>query len=117
MGQCWSCKEELTDGYCSDCCVPNSEVDKKLCRALTDQRRRLCAETDAVQAELTRVRAVARQQIDLLRRAARLIHDRPHMVSGGLEMAECDAACKEADLPVWTWTLKPNVKGETSNEG
>jgi hypothetical protein len=25
------------------------------------------------------------------------------MVSGSLEMHECDAVCKEAGLEVWTW--------------
>ena len=46
-----------------------------------------------------------RDEITLLRKAARLIHDRRNMVSGSLEMAECDAVCKEVGLEVWTWPL------------
>jgi len=70
-----------------------------------EQHSRLCAETAAVQAELDRVREAARNEIVLLRRAARLIHDRRKMVSGSREMGECDAVCKEAGLEVWTWPL------------
>jgi hypothetical protein len=51
-----------------------------------------------------------KDEITLLRKAARLIHDRRNMVSGSLEMAECDAVCKEVGLEVWTWPLTPNVK-------
>jgi hypothetical protein len=48
---------------------------------------------------------------ELLRKAARLIHDRHGMVSGSLEMAECDAACKAAGLEPWTWPIvAPNAK-------
>lgn len=77
----------------------------ELHEALAEQRRRLCAETDEMQAELDRVREVAKREIELLRRAARLIHDRRKMVSGSLEMGECDSLCKEAGLEVWTWPL------------
>lgn len=51
-----------------------------------------------------------RDEITLLRKAARLIHDRRNMVSGSLEMAECDAVCKEVGLEVWTWPLTPNAE-------
>ena len=46
-----------------------------------------------------------RNEITLLRKAARLIHDRRNMASGGGEMAECDSVCKEVGLAVWTWPL------------
>ena len=44
-------------------------------------------------------------EIRNLRKAARLIHDRHGMVSGSLEMAECDEFCKSVGLEVWTWPL------------
>lgn len=46
-----------------------------------------------------------RDEITLLRKAARLIHDRRNMASGSCEMAECDAVCKEVGLAVWAWPL------------
>jgi Lar family restriction alleviation protein len=49
----------------------------------------------------------AEKRIELLIKAARLIHKRGWMVSGSLEMAECDALCKEAGLEVWTWKDMP----------
>ena len=42
----------------------------------------------------------------LLRRAARLIHDRAWMVSGSMEMAETDAFLKSIGLEVWTWPIE-----------
>jgi hypothetical protein len=51
-----------------------------------------------------------KEEIRLLRIAARLIHKRGWMVSGSLEMAECDAVCKEVGLPVWTWKDMPGEK-------
>ena len=45
------------------------------------------------------------KEIELLRKAARLIHERPRMVSGGSAMAECDEICKAAGLNVWTWPV------------
>lgn len=42
-------------------------------------------------------------QIALLKKAARLIHDRRNMVSGSEEMGECDEVCKAAGLEVWKW--------------
>lgn len=47
----------------------------------------------------------SRDEIVKLRTAARLIHDRHKMVSGSLEMAECDEFCKSLGLEVWTWPL------------
>lgn len=44
-------------------------------------------------------------EIKRLRKAARLIHDRHGMVSGSLEMAECDEFCKSVGLEVWIWAL------------
>ena len=59
---------------------------------------------------------VACEEIDLLRKAARLIHDRRNMVSGSLEMAECDGICKSAGLEVWMWPLtKPEPLKPTEN--
>lgn len=45
----------------------------------------------------------ADDEIALLRRAARLCFDRGWMVSGSIEMAECDAICKQAGLDPWAW--------------
>ena len=73
--------------------------------ALAEQRRRMGAEIDDLHAELKRVRAVAAAEISLLRRAARLIHERRKMGSGSVAMFECDAICKKAGLEVWTWPL------------
>ena len=44
-------------------------------------------------------------ETNLLRRAARLIHDRRKMVSGSLEMGDCDEFCKSVGLEVWKWPL------------
>lgn len=53
---------------------------------------------------LDEYRALQREN-EMLRKAARLIHDRPGMVSGSLQMGECDAICKQVDLKVWTWPI------------
>lgn len=45
------------------------------------------------------------REIRLLKKAARLIHDRHRMVSGSLEMAECDEACERVGLKPWEWPL------------
>lgn len=45
------------------------------------------------------------REIKLLKRAARLIHDRRNMVSGSLQMAECDEVCGRVGLKVWEWPL------------
>lgn len=54
-------------------------------------------------------------EIDNLRKAARLIHDRSGMVSGSLEMGECDALCKSVGLEPWKWPIRAasNLEGET----
>ena len=44
------------------------------------------------------------REIESLKKAARMIHDRPNMTSGSLEMFECDALCKSVGLDVWTWS-------------
>ena len=49
------------------------------------------------------------REIEMLRKAARLIHDRHGMVSGSYAMAECDAICNIVGLKVWTW---PIMKGK-----
>ena len=57
-----------------------------------------------------------RGQVALLQQAARLIHDRPGMVSGSLQMAECDAVCKDAGLEGWTWPIPAPRTVELSHE-
>ena len=44
-------------------------------------------------------------EFSLLKKAARLIYDRRKMISGSLEMAECDEACKRVGLYPWEWPL------------
>jgi len=40
MGNCWGCEEELTDGYCLDCCVPKAQYElamyviRRLCKVV-----------------------------------------------------------------------------------
>jgi hypothetical protein len=58
----------------------------------------------------------AADEIALLRQAAHLIHARPRMVSGSLEMATCDATLARAGLPVWTWTLSCSPTEEGAEE-
>lgn len=48
----------------------------------------------------------AHEQIENLKRAARLIHERRAMISGSKEMADCDAFCKSVGLEVWTWPIR-----------
>ena len=43
-------------------------------------------------------------QVCLLRAAAKSIYYRRQMVSGSLEMAECDELCKSVGLEPWKWT-------------
>ena len=50
---------------------------------------------------------IGRKGIDHGNEEHRDAHGR-NMVSGSLEMAECDAVCKEVGLEVWTWPLTPN---------
>ena len=46
-----------------------------------------------------------------LRHAAWLLYRRHAMISGSVEMAECDKACTDAGLAVWTWPpVAPPVK-------
>lgn len=45
----------------------------------------------------------AADEIIALRKAARLCWERGWMVSGSIEMAECDAFCKSVGLEPWTW--------------
>ena len=54
--------------------------------------------------ERTALQILADEVIDL-RKAARLIYDRRKMVSGSLEMGDCDEFCKNCGLEVWTWPL------------
>ncbi len=54
--------------------------------------------------EETVMQVLADEVIDL-RKAARLIHDRRKMVSGSLEMGDCDEFCKNCGLEVWAWPL------------
>ena len=83
--------------------IGGSGLNAGLGSALAEQRRTLGAEIDDLHAELKRVRAVAAEEISLLRRAARLCWERGDMVSGSIEMAECDAICKQAHLDPWAW--------------
>ena len=43
------------------------------------------------------------EMIGAMHKAARLCADRGWMVSGSLEMAECDEFCKSVGLDPWTW--------------
>jgi hypothetical protein len=85
--------------------IGGSELNAGLGVALADQRRKFGAEIDDLHTELKRVREVAAAEINLLRKAARLIHERRKMGSGSVAMFECDAICKKAGLEVWTWPL------------
>ncbi len=44
-----------------------------------------------------------KKEVQSLRKAARLIHQRPNLPSGSLEMAECDDFLKTLNLDVWKW--------------
>jgi len=90
----------------------NHVVDIELHDTLTDPHRHLCTESNALLAELANVRKQTRIDIDALHRAARLLHSRHTMVSGSVEMAECDAACKTAGLNVRNWPLPKSVPKE-----
>ena len=59
-------------------------------RRLAEQKRKIDALTE---------------ELRLVRKAARWIYDRRTFASGSLEMAECDAVCKDAWLRVWEWPL------------
>lgn len=83
-----------------------SGLNAGLGNALAEQRRAMGAEIDNLHAELKRVREVAAAEISLLQRAARLCWERGWMVSGSIEMAECDAICKQAGLDPWSWKCR-----------
>lgn len=98
-GSMWAVFLQGWQAYESHCLVP-VEYDREGGKTLMEWREGDAPTSAQVQDDM-------RHTIDLLRRAARLIHRRHAMVSGGLEMVECDSVCKEAGLEVWTW---PSVR-------
>jgi len=88
-------KHDPFEGYCVHCGVPFADgIPLPVMNNLLKRKE-----------HYKKILREAEDQLVRTSKAARAIHERPGMVSGSLEMAECDALCKSVGLEVWTWPV------------